>query len=136
MINCIPRLFPTDYEPATASNFRAATLEERIRGLRARSLGRRAVGVIVQFGGQTPHESFSAAQSCRRQHALAHARSLNLAEDRKRSASCWRSSTYRRLPEPWSRRVEEAVEAAKKLDSRCWFVFICARRPRHGHRLR
>ena len=55
MVNCNPETVSTDYDTSDRLYFEPLTLEDVLNICRARGSQRAAVlGVIVQFGGQTP----------------------------------------------------------------------------------
>ena len=87
MVNCNPETVSTDYDTSDRLYFEPLTAEDVIEIARAEAGSGRLLGVIVQFGGQTP---------LKLAHALARAEipilgtppdAIDLAEDRKRFQS-------------------------------------------------
>jgi len=75
----------------------------------------RPVGVIVQFGGQTPLNLSLPLKAAGVNIIGTSPESIDLAEDRKRFGKLSRNSTSARLPAQMVTSPEEAVEAAKKI---------------------
>ena len=54
MINCNPETVSTDYDTSDRLYFEPLTVEDVLEILRVEQMAGELVGVIVQFGGQTP----------------------------------------------------------------------------------
>ncbi|TIQ60509.1 MAG: hypothetical protein E5X41_34050, partial [Mesorhizobium sp.] len=54
MVNCNPETVSTDYDTSDRLYFDPLTAEDVLEILRAEQASGELVGVIVQFGGQTP----------------------------------------------------------------------------------
>ena len=92
MVNCNPETVSTDYDTSDRLYFEPLTLEHVLNIFDTE----RPDGVIVQFGGQTP---LTLALPLKRQGVPiigTDPENIDLAEDRKRSASCWRIWAFRR----------------------------------------
>ena len=68
MINCNPETVSTDYDTSDRLYFEPLTLEDVFAICEHEASGGAPVGVIVQFGGQTPLNLASAAQGCGSEH--------------------------------------------------------------------
>ena len=84
MINCNPETVSTDYDTSDRLYFEPLTAEDVIEILRAEQEKGEVVGVIVQFGGQTPLKLAHALQEDDIPVLGTSVDSIDLAEDRER----------------------------------------------------
>ena len=86
MINCNPETVSTDYDTSDRLYFEPLTVEDVLEILRVEQTNGTLVGVIVQFGGQTPLKLASALQAARVPILGTSPDMIDLAEDRDRFA--------------------------------------------------
>ena len=84
MINCNPETVSTDYDTSDRLYFEPLTAEDVIEILTLEQTKGELVGVIVQFGGQTPLKLANALQSAGIKILGTSVESIDLAEDRDR----------------------------------------------------
>src|SRR6478752_2228790 len=82
MINCNPETVSTDYDTSDRLYFEPLTTEDVLEILRKENENGTLVGVIVQFGGQTPLKLASALQNANIPILGTSVESIDLAEDR------------------------------------------------------
>ena len=133
MINCNPETVSTDYDTSDRLYFEPLTTEDVLEILRKESENGTLVGVIVQFGGQTPLKLASALEKAGIPILGTSVESIDLAEDRdqfkrlldklRSEAAEERHRLFGRAIAPCRRRARPAARRAPVLR---------ARRPRHG----
>ena len=84
MINCNPETVSTDYDTSDRLYFEPLTVEDVLEILRAEQAKGELVGVIVQFGGQTPLKLASALEAAGIPILGTSPDAIDLAEDRDR----------------------------------------------------
>ncbi len=84
MVNCNPETVSTDYDTSDRLYFEPLTEEDVIELIRAESARGRFVGVIVQFGGQTPLKLAEALERAQIPILGTSPDAIDLAEDRER----------------------------------------------------
>ena len=137
MINCNPETVSTDYDTSDRLYFEPLTLEDVFAVCEHEASAGAPVGVIVQFGGQTPLNLSLPLKAAGVNIIGTTPESIDLAEDRKRFGKLLEELDIPQAPGAMVASVEEAVEAAKRdRISGAGASFVCARRARHGHRLR
>ncbi len=120
MINCNPETVSTDYDTSDRLYFEPLTFEDVMAVYDHEAAGGAEIGVIVQFGGQTPLNLALPLKAAGVPIIGTSPESIDLAEDRRASASCWKSFRFRsraaRWPPAWKRRWPMRI--ASRI--RCW----------------
>jgi carbamoyl-phosphate synthase large subunit len=120
MINCNPETVSTDYDTSDRLYFEPLTLEDVLAVCEHEASGGAPVGVIVQFGGQTPLNLSLPLKAAGVPIIGTSPESIDLAEDRKRFGKLLDELDIRKLPEPWSPRSKKRSKPRRKLVSPCW----------------
>ena len=115
MINCNPETVSTDYDTSDRLYFEPLTLEDVFAVCEHEAFGGAPVGVIVQFGGQTPLNLSLPLKAAGINIIGTTPESIDLAEDRKRFGKLLEELDIPQAPGAMVASVEEAVEAAKKI---------------------
>src|SRR5450631_127747 len=115
MINCNPETVSTDYDTSDRLYFEPLTLEDVFAICEHEASGGAPVGVIVQFGGQTPLNLSLPLKAAGINIIGTTPESIDLAEDRKRFGKLLEELDIPQAPGAMVASVEEAVEAAKKI---------------------
>jgi carbamoyl-phosphate synthase large subunit len=111
MVNCNPETVSTDYDTSDRLYFEPLTIEDVLNILDAE----KPVGVIVQFGGQTPLKLAVPLEREGIRILGTSPDSIDRAEDRKRFKELLHKLDLRQPESDTAMSVEEAVEAAKKI---------------------
>src|SRR5438045_2130926 len=115
MVNCNPETVSTDYDTSDRLYFKPLTLEDVFAIYEHEAASGAPVGVIVQFGGQTPL-NLSLPLKAAGIHVIGTSpESIDLAEDRKRFGKLLEELDIPQAPGAMVTSPEEAVEAAKKI---------------------
>ena len=64
MVNCNPETVSTDYDTSDRLYFEPLTLEDVLAVYEHEASGGAEIGMIVQFGGQTPLNLVAAVEGC------------------------------------------------------------------------
>jgi carbamoyl-phosphate synthase large subunit len=115
MINCNPETVSTDYDTSDRLYFEPLTLEDVFAVCEHEASVGAPVGVIVQFGGQTPLNLSLPLKAAGINIIGTTPESIDLAEDRKRFGKLLEELDIPQAPGAMVASVEEAVEAAKKI---------------------
>jgi len=115
MINCNPETVSTDYDTSDRLYFEPLTLEDVFAVCEHEASGGAPVGVIVQFGGQTPLNLSLPLKAAGVNIIGTTPESIDLAEDRKRFGKLLDELDIPQAPGAMVASVDEAVEAAKKI---------------------
>ncbi|MGD0600476.1 MAG: carbamoyl-phosphate synthase large subunit, partial [Terriglobales bacterium] len=115
MINCNPETVSTDYDTSDRLYFEPLTLEDVFAVCEHEASAGAPVGVIVQFGGQTPLNLSLPLKAAGVNIIGTTPESIDLAEDRKRFGKLLEELDIPQAPGAMVASVEEAVEAAKKI---------------------
>src|SRR5712672_282292 len=115
MINCNPETVSTDYDTSDRLYFEPLTLEDVFAICEHETSGGAPVGVIVQFGGQTPLNLALPLNAAGVNIIGTSPESIDLAEDRKRFGKLLDELEIPQAPGAMVTSPEEAVEAAKKI---------------------
>jgi carbamoyl-phosphate synthase large subunit len=115
MINCNPETVSTDYDTSDRLYFEPLTLEDVFAICEHEASAGAPVGVIVQFGGQTPLNLSLPLKAAGVNIIGTTPESIDLAEDRKRFGKLLDELEIPQAPGAMVASVEEAVEAAKKI---------------------
>jgi carbamoyl-phosphate synthase large subunit len=127
MINCNPETVSTDYDTSDRLYFEPLTAEDVLEILRVEQQNGELVGVIVQFGGQTPLKLAQALEDAGIPILGTSPDAIDLAEDRERFAklvdklklkqppTALRAAATRRSPSPPDR-----LSGADAAPAMCW----------------
>jgi len=115
MINCNPETVSTDYDTSDRLYFEPLTLEDVFAICEHEGSAGAPVGVIVQFGGQTPLNLSLPLKAAGVNIIGTTPESIDLAEDRKRFGKLLEELDIPQAPGAMVTSVPEAVEAAKKI---------------------
>ena len=115
MINCNPETVSTDYDTSDRLYFEPLTLEDVFAIYEHEAASSSSVGVIVQFGGQTPLNLALPLKAAGVPIIGTSPESIDLAEDRKRFGKLLDELDIPQAPGAMATSVEEAVEAAKRV---------------------
>jgi carbamoyl-phosphate synthase large subunit len=113
MVNCNPETVSTDYDTSDRLYFEPLTPEDVIELIRAEQKKGYLLGVIVQFGGQTPLKLAKALALEGIPIIGTSPDSIDLAEDRERFQKLLYSLNLRQPPNQICHNVQEAVENAQ-----------------------
>src|SRR5579871_2701145 len=115
MINCNPETVSTDYDTSDRLYFEPLTYEDVIEVCEHEASGGADVGVIVQFGGQTPLNLSLPLKASGVKIIGTSPESIDLAEDRKRFNKLLEDLQIPQAPGVMVASVEEAVAGARKV---------------------
>src|SRR5204862_3784625 len=111
MVNCNPETVSTDYDTSDRLYFEPITFEDVMNIVEVE----RPIGVIVQFGGQTPLNLALPLKAAGVPIIGTSPESIDLAEDRKRFGKLLDELDIPQPPGAMAISVEEAVAGAKKV---------------------
>jgi len=111
MVNCNPETVSTDYDTADRLYFEPLTLEDTLNIIHTE----KPVGVIVQFGGQTPLKLAVPLEKEGVRILGTSPDSIDRAEDRKRFKEILHKLDLRQAESDTAISVDEAVEIARKI---------------------
>ena len=115
MINCNPETVSTDYDTSDRLYFEPLTLEDVFAICEHEASAGAPVGVIVQFGGQTPLNLSLPLKAAGINIIGTTPESIDLAEDRKRFGALLEELQIPQAPGAMVTSPEAAVEAAKQI---------------------
>jgi len=115
MVNCNPETVSTDYDTSDRLYFEPLTLEDVLAIYEHEAAGGAPVGVIVQFGGQTPLNLALPLKAAGVPIIGTSPESIDLAEDRKRFGKLLEELDITQPPGGMATSVEEAVAAANRI---------------------
>ena len=115
MINCNPETVSTDYDTSDRLYFEPLTLEDVFAICEHEASTGAPVGVIVQFGGQTPLNLSLPLKAAGINVIGTSPESIDLAEDRMRFGKLLSELDIPQAPGAMVTSPEEAVEAARKI---------------------
>src|SRR5512146_701205 len=115
MVNCNPETVSTDYDTSDRLYFEPLTLEDVLAVCDHESAGGGPVGVIVQFGGQTPLNLALPLKAAGVTIIGTSPESIDLAEDRKRFGKLLDELKIPQPPGATAASVEEAVANANRI---------------------
>jgi carbamoyl-phosphate synthase large subunit len=115
MINCNPETVSTDYDTSDRLYFEPLTLEDVFAVYEHEASAGGSVGVIVQFGGQTPLNLALPLKAAGVPIIGTSPESIDLAEDRKRFGKLLDELQIPQAPGAMATSLEEAVEGAKRV---------------------
>ena len=111
MINCNPETVSTDYDTSDRLYFEPLTLEDVLEVIRVE----KPVGVIVQFGGQTPLKLARALEAAGAPIIGTTPDCIDLAEDRERFQMFLNELGLRQPPNGTARTIEQAIRHAENI---------------------
>jgi len=115
MVNCNPETVSTDYDTSDRLYFEPLTLEDVLAICEHESSSGAPVGVIVQFGGQTPLNLSLPLKAAGVNIIGTSPESIDLAEDRKRFNKLLEELQIPQPPGAMAASMEEAVEGAERV---------------------
>jgi carbamoyl-phosphate synthase large subunit len=115
MVNCNPETVSTDYDTSDRLYFEPLTLEDVLAIYEHESSGGAEVGMIVQFGGQTPLNLSLRLKAAGVPILGTSPESIDLAEDRKRFGKLIEELGIPQPPGAMATSVEEALAGAERI---------------------
>ncbi|MCU1305834.1 MAG: carbamoyl-phosphate synthase large subunit [Acidobacteriaceae bacterium] len=115
MVNCNPETVSTDYDTSDRLYFEPLTLEDVLAVFEHEAASGAPIGMIVQFGGQTPLNLALPLKAAGVPIIGTSPESIDLAEDRKRFGKLLDELEIPQPPGGMATSVEEAVAAANKV---------------------
>ncbi|MDR3424892.1 MAG: carbamoyl-phosphate synthase large subunit [Alphaproteobacteria bacterium] len=115
MINCNPETVSTDYDTSDRLYFEPLTAEDVIEIIRKEQTRGQVLGVIVQFGGQTPLKLAHALQAANIPILGTSPDAIDLAEDRERFQSLLQKLNLKQPANGLARNVAEAERVAESI---------------------
>ena len=115
MVNCNPETVSTDYDTADRLYFEPLTIEDTLELIAKEQENGELLGVVVQYGGQTPLKLASELEAAGVPILGTLPDAIDLAEDRDRFKQLLDSLDLRQPPNAIVRSEEEARAAAEKL---------------------
>ncbi len=115
MVNCNPETVSTDYDTSDRLYFEPLTAETVIDLVRREQSNGRVLGVIVQFGGQTPLKLAAALEKARIPILGTSPDAIDLAEDRQRFQHLLRRLGIRQPDNGTAMTLAEAEAAAERI---------------------
>ena len=115
MVNCNPETVSTDYDTSDRLYFEPLTLEDVTEIIHVEQSAGEFLGVIVQFGGQTPLKLAQGLKASGAPILGTTPDSIDLAEDRERFSKLLDKIGLKQAPAAIARTDEEAVAAANRI---------------------
>jgi carbamoyl-phosphate synthase large subunit len=115
MINCNPETVSTDYDTSDRLYFEPLTAEDVLEILRVEQQNGELVGVIVQFGGQTPLKLAQALEDAGIPILGTSPDAIDLAEDRERFSALVEKLGLKQPANGIARSRDEAVAVANRI---------------------
>jgi carbamoyl-phosphate synthase large subunit len=115
MVNCNPETVSTDYDTSDRLYFEPLTFEDVIAIYEHEASSGAPVGVIVQFGGQTPLNLALPLKAAGVNIIGTSPERIDLAEDRKRFGKLLEELDIPQAPGAMAASLEEAVEGAQRI---------------------
>jgi carbamoyl-phosphate synthase large subunit len=115
MVNCNPETVSTDYDTSDRLYFEPLTEEHVLEILRVEMSAGTLLGVIVQFGGQTPLKLADALERAGIPILGTSPDAIDLAEDRERFSALLRKLGLRQPPNGVARSRDEALKVAGEI---------------------
>jgi len=115
MVNCNPETVSTDYDTSDRLYFEPLTAEDVLEILHVEQQSGELVGVIVQFGGQTPLNLAHALEKAGIPILGTSPDAIDLAEDRERFAALVTKLDLKQPANGLARSRDEAVAAAERI---------------------
>ncbi|WBQ12381.1 carbamoyl-phosphate synthase large subunit [Hyphomonadaceae bacterium BL14] len=115
MVNCNPETVSTDYDTADRLYFEPLTAEDVIELIETERANGELIGVVVQYGGQTPLKLSADLEAAGIPILGTSPDAIDLAEDRERFKALLDELGLKQPPNVIARSVEEATVAARTL---------------------
>jgi carbamoyl-phosphate synthase large subunit len=115
MVNCNPETVSTDYDTSDRLYFEPLTAEDVLEILKVEQSNGELVGVIVQFGGQTPLKLAKALEDAGIPILGTSPDAIDLAEDRERFAKLVNDLKLKQPENGIARSRDEAVNVANRI---------------------
>ncbi len=115
MVNCNPETVSTDYDTSDRLYFEPLTLEDVLAVYEHEAASGAEIGMIVQFGGQTPLNLALSLKKAGVPIIGTSPESIDLAEDRKRFGKLLESLDIPQPPGAMATSVEEALAGAERV---------------------
>jgi len=115
MINCNPETVSTDYDTSDRLYFEPLTAEDVLEILHVEQQSGELVGVVVQFGGQTPLKLAQALEDAGIPILGTSPDAIDLAEDRERFAKLVHKLKLKQPENGMARTRDEAVKIAERI---------------------
>jgi carbamoyl-phosphate synthase large subunit len=115
MVNCNPETVSTDYDTSDRLYFEPLTLEDVLAIYERETAGGADVGMIVQFGGQTPLNLALPLKKAGVKILGTSPESIDLAEDRKQFGALLERLNIPQPPGAMATSVEEALAGAERV---------------------
>ena len=115
MVNCNPETVSTDYDTSDRLYFEPLTAEDVLEILHVEQQNGELVGVIVQFGGQTPLNLAHALEQAGIPILGTSPDAIDLAEDRERFAALINKLGLKQPANGLARSRDEAIAAAERI---------------------
>src|SRR5208283_1960310 len=115
MVNCNPETLSTDYDTSDRLYFEPLTAEDTVEIVRVEERRGTLLGVIVQFGGQTPLKLAAALERARIPILGTSPDAIDLAEDRNRFQQLLTRLGLRQADNGMARSAREAEEVALRI---------------------
>ena len=115
MINCNPETVSTDYDTSDKLYFEPLTLEDIYEIVKIESSRGKLLGLIIQFGGQTPLKLSKELEKYNIPIIGTAPDSIDLAEDRERFKEFLLKLKLKQPPNGIAKNVNQAVKIAKKI---------------------
>ena len=115
MVNCNPETVSTDYDTSDRLYFEPLTAEDVIEVIRREQTNGRVLGVIVQFGGQTPLKLAGALSAAGIPILGTSSDAIDLAEDRERFQKLLSKLGLKQPANGTAFSLKEAEKAAEKI---------------------
>jgi carbamoyl-phosphate synthase large subunit len=116
MVNCNPETVSTDYDTSDRLYFEPLTFEDVMAVYEHEASAGADIGMIVQFGGQTPLNLALPLKSAGVPIIGTSPESIDLAEDRKRFGRLIEELKIPQPPGAMATNVEEAIEGARRVE--------------------
>ncbi len=116
MVNCNPETVSTDYDTSDRLYFEPLTLEDVLAIYEHEAAGGAEIGMIVQFGGQTPLNLALALKAAGVPIIGTSPESIDLAEDRKRFGKLIDELGIPQPPGAMATSVAEAIAGAQRVE--------------------
>jgi carbamoyl-phosphate synthase large subunit len=115
MVNCNPETVSTDYDTSDRLYFEPLTAEDVIAIVRTEEANGTLLGVIVQFGGQTPLKLATALETAKIPILGTSRDAIDVAEDRERFQKLLKAIELRQPENGTARTVEGAIRVADRI---------------------
>ncbi|SLN74255.1 carbamoyl-phosphate synthase large subunit [Oceanibacterium hippocampi] len=115
MVNCNPETVSTDYDTSDRLYFEPLTVETVLDIIRLEQSRGELLGVVVQFGGQTPLRLAAGLEAANVPILGTAPDAIDLAEDRERFQQLLERIGLRQPPNGIARALEDAHETARKI---------------------